>query len=209
MLELAKAYQFAIIEDDYDYDFQFEGSTMLPMASADANGMVIYLGKLGQSLFPSFQTGFVVAPESLISEAKNYLQLLDKQGDVLQEQILSELIHEGEIYRFMKKNIVVYKRRRDCLCEHLKTYFDGILAWEIPSGGLAIWLQFKSKISLVKLAEEAEKHNLFLPKTILYQDIKTCAIRFGFGHLNEEEIEVVVKKLKGAYQILSSDAFAE
>jgi GntR family transcriptional regulator/MocR family aminotransferase len=43
------------------------------MASSDANGMVIYLG-LGQSLFPSFQTGFVVAPENLISEAKNYLQ---------------------------------------------------------------------------------------------------------------------------------------
>jgi GntR family transcriptional regulator/MocR family aminotransferase len=43
------------------------------MASSDANGMVIYLGKLGQSLFPSFQTGFVVA-ENLISEAKNYLQ---------------------------------------------------------------------------------------------------------------------------------------
>ena len=28
---------------------------MLPMATADTNGMVIYLGKLGQSLFPSFQ----------------------------------------------------------------------------------------------------------------------------------------------------------
>jgi GntR family transcriptional regulator/MocR family aminotransferase len=46
---------------------------LLPMASSDANGMVIYLGKLGQSLFPSFQTGFVVAPENF-SEAKNYLR---------------------------------------------------------------------------------------------------------------------------------------
>jgi hypothetical protein len=33
----------------------------------DANGMVIYLGKLGQSL-PSFQTGFVVAPEKFRSQ---------------------------------------------------------------------------------------------------------------------------------------------
>ena len=43
---------------------------MLPMASSDGNGMVIYLGKLGQSLFPSFQTGFVVAPENLILKQK-------------------------------------------------------------------------------------------------------------------------------------------
>lgn len=202
LLELAKAYQFAIIEDDYDYDFQFEGSTMLPMASADANGMVVYLGRFGQSLFPSFQTGFVVAPERLITEAKNYLQLLDKQGDIIQEQVLAELIYEGEIYRLMKKNIIIYKQRRDCLCKHLNENFEEIITWEKPSGGLAIWLQFKSKISLVKLAEAAEKNNLFLPKTILYQDRNTCAIRFGFGHLNEEEIEHVIKILKKAYDFV-------
>ncbi|WP_179351134.1 aminotransferase-like domain-containing protein [Winogradskyella vidalii] len=199
LLELAKTYEFAIIEDDYDFDFQLEGSAMLPMASANANGMVIYLGKLGQSLFPSFQTGFVVAPENFISEAKNYLQLLDKQGDLIQEQMLSELIAEGEIYRLKKKNIVTYKQRRDCLCHYLTSYFEGVLTWEKPSGGLAIWLQFVATISLVKLAEEAEKLNLFLPKTILYQDKTTCAIRFGFGHLNENEIEIVMKTLKSAY----------
>lgn len=199
LLQLAKEYEFAIIEDDYDYDFQFEGSAMLPMASSDANGMIIYLGKLGQSLFPSFQTGFVVAPENLISEANNYLELLDKQGDLIQEQMLSELINEGEIYRLTKKNIVIYKKRRDVLCDVLTKYFLDTVQWEIPSGGLAIWLQFHPKISLLKLAKEAEKNDLFLPKTILYQNKNTCAIRFGYGHLDEKEIELVIKKLKRAY----------
>jgi GntR family transcriptional regulator/MocR family aminotransferase len=32
-----------------------------------------------------------------------------------------------------------------------------------------------------------------LPKP-LYQDTRTCAIRLGFGHLNEEEIEIIKKK---------------
>jgi len=199
LLALAKVYQFAIIEDDFDYDFQFEGSAMLPMASADANGLVIYLGKLGQSLFPSFQTGFVVAPENLISEAKNYLQLLDKQGDIIQEQMLSELISEGEIYRLMKKNIIIYKQRRDYLCASLETYFGKAVTWYLPSGGLALWLVFEPKISLVKLAEYAEKNDLCIPKTTLYQDRNTCAIRFGYGHLNEDEIDMVLTKLKMAY----------
>ncbi|WP_299777528.1 PLP-dependent aminotransferase family protein [uncultured Formosa sp.] len=199
LLQLAKQYKFAIIEDDFDYDFQFEGSAMLPLASSDANGLVIYLGKLGQSLFPSFQTGFVVAPENLISEAKNYLQLLDQQGDLIQEQMLSELIYEGEINRLIKKNIIIYKQRRDCLCKSLNMHFGNNIYWELPSGGLAIWLQFKPEISLLKLAEEAEKQNVFIPTTILYQDRNTCAIRFGFGHLNEVEIEEVVSTLKRIY----------
>lgn len=202
LLELAKEYGFAIIEDDFDYDFQFEGSAMLPMASSDANGNVIYLGKLGQSLFPSFQTGFVVAPNNLIVEAKNYLQMLDKQGDVIQEQMLSELIYEGEIHRLIKKNIINYKQRRDYLCQMLTDYFKEGVYWEKPSGGLAIWLQFEPKISLFQLAEQAQKNDLFLPKTILYQNKNICAIRFGFGHLDEEELEIVVKKVKIAYDFV-------
>ena len=202
LLALAKEYEFAIIEDDFDYDFQFEGSAMLPMASSDANGNVIYLGKLGQSFFPSFQTGFVVAPTNLIVEAKNYLQMLDKQGDVIQEQMLSELIYEGEIHRLIKKNIINYKQRRDFLCDRLSYYFKETVQWKKPSGGLAIWIEFEPKISLVQLAEEAQKHDLLLPKTILYQNKNTCAFRFGFGHLNEEEIEIVIKKLKLGYDIV-------
>ena len=199
LLKLAKEFGFAIIEDDFDYDFQFEGSPVLPMANSDENGMVIYLGKLGQSLFPSFQIGFVIAPENLIQEAKNYLYLLDEQGDLIQQQMLSELINEGEIYRLMKKNIVVYKDRRDCLHQLLTKHFAKIATWKLPEGGLAIWLTFEPKIPLAKLAKEAEKNNLFLPKTILYQNKNTCAIRFGFGHLNIDELKIVIQKLKFTY----------
>jgi GntR family transcriptional regulator/MocR family aminotransferase len=61
---------------------------------------------------------------------------------------------------------------------------------------LAIWIEFAPSISLVQLAEQVSKLDIFLPKTLLYQDKNTCAIRFGFGHLNEEEIEIVVSRLK-------------
>ncbi|WP_088324579.1 PLP-dependent aminotransferase family protein [Polaribacter tangerinus] len=204
LLQLAKEYKFAIIEDDYDYDFQFKGSAMLPMASADANGMIIYLGKIGQSLFPSFQIGFVVAPENLITEAKNYLELLDKQGDLIQEQIVSELIDEGEIYRLIKKNTNIYKERNTLVCKELTKHFKTIAKWKVPSGGLAIWLEFTPKIPLLKLAEAAEKNDLYLPKTVLYQNKKTCAIRLGFGHLNTNEIPFVITKLKKAYLTITA-----
>lgn len=199
LLQLAKAYKFAIIEDDFDYDFQFEGSAMVPMASADAEGLVIYLGRLGQSFFPSFQIGFVVAPENIIKEAKNYLQLLDRQGDLIQKQILTELISEGEIHRLIKKNITIYKQRRDYLCACLSVYFKNDVNWQVPVGGLAVWLNFKSRVSLVKLAARAKTYDLSLPKTILYQNKTVCAIRLGFGNLNQEEIESVIKILKISY----------
>lgn len=199
LLALAKKMQFAIIEDDFDYDFQWEGTSILPLASSDINGLVIYLGKIGQSLFPSFQTGFVVAPENFILEAKNYMQMLDSKGDLIQEQVLAELIYEGEIHRLLKKNTVVYKKRRDAMCLELEKHFKNIITFEKPSGGLAVWIQFNKPISLVQLAVRTKEIGLFLPKTLLYQDKNTCAIRIGFGHWNEDEIAIVVAKLKLGY----------
>jgi GntR family transcriptional regulator/MocR family aminotransferase len=102
----------------------------------------------------------------------------------------------------MKKNVIIYKQRRNFLCQCLEKYFKGDITFQVPTGGLAIWVQFDAKISLVKLAEQAEKNDLFLPKTILYQDRDTCAIRFGFGHLNENDTDLVVKKLKESYDAI-------
>lgn len=199
LLALAKKFRFAIIEDDFDYDFQFDGPSILPMASSDNEGLIIYLGKLGQSLFPSFQIGFLIAPENFILEAKNYLQMLDSKGDLIQEQVLATLIHEGEIHRLLKKNTLVYKKRRDTMYLALKHNFGDAIAIEKPSGGLALWIKFIPPISLVKLAEATKKLGLYLPKTLLFQDKSNCAIRLGFGHWNEEEIEMVVEKLKMGY----------
>jgi GntR family transcriptional regulator/MocR family aminotransferase len=115
--------------------------------------------------------------------------------------MLSELIYEGEIHRLLKKNILVYKQRRDFLYQCLEQNFKDAIRFKKPTGGLAIWLEFNTVISLVQLSEQALRHDLFLPKTILYQDKDTCAIRLGFGHLHEEEIEIIVKKLKQAYDL--------
>jgi GntR family transcriptional regulator / MocR family aminotransferase len=199
LLALAKKFQFAIIEDDFDYDFQFDGPPILPMASSDSDGLIIYLGKLGQSLFPSFQIGFVIAPENFILEAKNYLQMIDSKGDLIQEQVLAALIHEGEIHRLLKKNNLVYKKRRDIMQLAIEKHFGDAITIEKPNGGLAFWIQFTNPISLVQLAEETKKLRVFLPKTLLFQDKSNCAIRLGFGHWNEEEIEMVVEKLKLGY----------
>ena len=114
--------------------------------------------------------------------------------------MLSELIAEGEIKRLIKKNITVYKQRRDYLSKCLTIHFKDIATWKIPDGGLAIWLEFNSNISLFQLAEKAKANNLFLPKTILYQNKSLCAIRLGFGHLNEDEIEKRIKRLKNSIE---------
>lgn len=196
LLKLAKQYGFIIIEDDYDYDFHYEKSAILPITSADTEGMLIYTGTFGKPLAPSFQTSFIVAPQNLIKELHKYLGILDKQGDPVMEQTLGEMIQEGDIHRYLKKTIQVYKERRDYICSLLDLYFPTGITYHRPSGGLAIWVNFESSISLNKLSKESYKQNLKIPSNILYQNKNTTAMRLGFGHMNEHELKNAIALLK-------------
>ena len=50
---LAEQFGIALIEDDYDHEFQFDHRPMLPLASADHGHKVIYIGSMSKLLTPS------------------------------------------------------------------------------------------------------------------------------------------------------------
>ena len=43
LLDLSVQYGFIILEDDYDYDFHYNSSPVLPLTSADRHGMFVYI----------------------------------------------------------------------------------------------------------------------------------------------------------------------
>jgi len=196
LLDLANEYGFVILEDDYDYDFHYDKKGILPLASADTNGMVIYVGSFGKSLAPGFRTGFIVAPQNLMREMRKYLGIIDRQGDVLMEQVLAEMIAEGEIHRHLKKSIKVYHERRNLFTGLLTELFGEQLKFKQPSGGLAVWAEWQLPVNLLQLSTACAKDQLFIPKTLLYQNKNLTAMRLGFGHLDATEMQTSLEILK-------------
>lgn len=196
LLQLAKIYNMVIIEEDHDYDFHYDNKPLLPLASNDQYGMVIYVGSFGKSLAPGFRTGFVVAPENLMVEMRKHLGIIDRQGDILMEQALGEMIEEGAIHRHLKKSLKVYKERRDHMAFLLSSELGNWVDFEIPTGGLAYFILWRKPINLLKLSLQARKNDLFIPRTLLYQNRSLSAMRVGFGSLEREEMEVVIRILR-------------
>lgn len=200
LLNLANEFGFIILEDDYDYDFHYDESPILPLASADTNGMVIYIGSFGKSLVPGFRTGFIVAPENLMTEMRKYLGIIDRQGDVLMEHVLGEMIAEGEINRYLKKSLKIYQERRDYFVSLLEQNLGEYIDFQKPSGGLAVWMKWKIPVNLMQLSRNCAQNNLFIPKTLLYQNKNLTAMRLGFGNLNltemDKSIEILSENIK-------------
>lgn len=203
LLNLANEFGFIILEDDYDYDFHYDKSPILPLASADTNGMVIYIGSFGKSLVPGFRTGFIVAPENLMIEMRKYLGIIDRQGDVLMEHVLGEMIAEGEINRYLKKSLKTYQERRDYFVSLLEQNLGDYIDFQKPSGGLAVWMKWKTPINLMQLSRNCTQNNLFIPKTLLYQNKYLTAMRLGFGNLNLAEMDKSIEILSENIKLLS------
>jgi GntR family transcriptional regulator/MocR family aminotransferase len=196
LLQLAATYGFVILEDDYDYDFHYNGNSVLPLASADTNGMVVYIGSFCKSLAPGFRSGYLIAPENLITEMAKLRRLVDRQGDMLMEQALAELLEEREIQRHLKKALKIYHERRDVFTELLKDKLGDELSFVSPPGGLSVWTQWNPRLNLMRISKNCLKKNLHLPQELLYQTENFTAMRLGFGNLTASELEEAVHILQ-------------
>ncbi|NVK53500.1 MAG: PLP-dependent aminotransferase family protein [Flavobacteriaceae bacterium] len=197
LLNLAQKYQFAIIEDDYDYDFNYNHSPILPLASHDVNGNVIYIGSVCKAVAPVFRVGYLIASKDFVDEAAAYRRIVDRQGDALLELTFAEFIKNGDLDRHIKKVMKVYKVRRDLMCALLKEQLSEYFTFQIPKGGMAIWLKLRSDYSWDKVTNYALKENLVIGDWKRYdtQKVGHNAIRLGFASYNEEELKELVQRL--------------
>lgn len=191
LLQLAETFRFAIVEDDYDYDFHYAGSPLLPLASADRGGFAIYIGSFTKTVAPFIRTGYIVAPAALIAEIALVRRIIDRQGDPVLEQALAELIREGDIRRHLAKTLRTYRHRRDFFCTLLKDKLRGEVEFKTPEGGMAVWVKFADDINFDSLVMEASKRGLHINHASVYNPDSTNlnSTRMGFASLNEEEME--------------------
>lgn len=190
LLKLAREYRFAIIEDDYDFDFHYNNKPYIPLASIDLHHNVIYIGSVTKTFAPALRIGFLTAGSKFVDACSSLRQLIDKQGDSLLEEAFSSLYDNGEMERHFRKSLKIYKQRRDLLCEILSADFNDVISFDVPEGGLAVWSLFNKDINLKELSGRTLKKGLQIADGTFYNNelFKPNGLRLGFASLTEKEI---------------------
>jgi GntR family transcriptional regulator / MocR family aminotransferase len=194
LLKLAQKYRFIIFEDDYDYDFHYQSRPLLPLASADESGLVLYTGSFTKSISPAFRVGYLVAPEEVVEHLAYFRRIIDRQGDFVLENAIAELMQEGIIQKHLKKSMKEYRIRRDFFCDLLNVKLKNEINFEIPEGGMSVWTKFVEGIDLVKTTEKSLKNGLFFSDGL--QNGKINSTRLGFASSNLTELEKCTQILK-------------
>lgn len=200
LLALARARRFAVIEDDYDNEIHYSGRPVLPLASADRDGLVIYVGTLSKILAPGLRVGFLSGPAPVIARATALRERLDRQGDHAVEAALAELLEDGEIGRHARRMRRVYQGRREALCEALAARLGGALSFRLPAGGMAIWARADPTIDVDAWARRAAARGVVVAtaRRFAFDGQPRPCLRLGFAAWTEEELWVAIGRLAAA-----------
>ncbi len=198
LLEMAKQYNFVILEDDYDYDFHFGNSPVLPLASGDVKDRVLYFGSFTKIIAPAFRVGYLIGPARLIRELPRLRRTFDRQGNTVLEKTIADLLIDGTIRRHLKKSWRHYKERRDFFCDLLKKELGDLVDFQKPTGGMAVWVKFDDQIKVAQLSRQLIQKGIFFSDGSNYNppNQELNSVRMGFAAMNLEEIECCVGVLK-------------
>lgn len=204
VLELARQFGFAVIEDDYDHEFHFESQPLLPMASY-APGRVIYVGSLSKLLLPTLRIGYIAAPRAFIDAVAHGVSLTDGMGNTLTEDTAAELIDEGELRRHARRATQIYASRRRAFDRTLSATFGEAVTYRVPDGGLAFWVRFNNRALLDRIEASAPDYGLRLATSasFMMRADASLGLRLGFASLTEAEAVRALTSLAAAGGIVT------
>ncbi|ATB41241.1 GntR family transcriptional regulator [Cystobacter fuscus] len=200
LLRLAAESGVAVVEDDYDHEFHYEGRPVLPLASADRSGSVVYVGSLSKIMAPGLRLGYVVAPAPVVRQLAALRAVVDRQGDAPLERAVAELLEEGELQRHARRARREYLARRDALAEALHGALEDHVDFEVPAGGLALWVRIREGREAGGWAERARAEGVHVTAghSFALEGQGPEAFRLGFASLNPTELREAVRRLARA-----------
>jgi GntR family transcriptional regulator/MocR family aminotransferase len=199
LIELARRQRMVVLEDDYDHEFQYEGRPVLPLASADRHGVVVYLGTLSKVLAPGLRLGFLAATPDVVRRIASYRVLVDQQGDHVVERAVADLLEDGEIERHTRRARRAYRARRDALCEALQRHLPE-LEYTPPHGGMAVWARAPGRDVDAWVQRAHDAGVAFQPASRFTFDGKPRELaRIGFAACDERELTEAARRLAATY----------
>jgi GntR family transcriptional regulator / MocR family aminotransferase len=200
LLAFARSRRIAIIEDDYDHEFHYDGRPVLPLASADQEGLVVYVGTLSKILAPGLRIGYVVASAPVLRNIAAVRSLTDIQGDLATEAAIAALIEDGELQRHVARVRRVYLARREILASSLKRAFGDGVDFHVPPGGMALWVRLRMSVDVEAWARRGVEHGVFwyTGRRYAFDGKPRPFARFSFAWLDERELPEAVRRMAAA-----------
>lgn len=199
LINIAKAKDSYLLEDDYDGEFRYKGSPIPAMFGLENNERTLYMGTFSKTLSLSLRISFVVVPLSLVESFQAIYPMFGNFSSIVNQATLADLISSGQFARHVSNMRKVYGKRRRLL-EQALVGANAIPLDAFNPGGLHIVAELQGEgVSDSEIMESISDTDIScIPLSFLYQDPAQAKQGFllGFTSSDEASIKAAVTKLQ-------------
>lgn len=195
LLAFAASAGAAIIEDDYDSEFHYDGRPVAALQGLGESDNVFYVGTFSKATFADIRLGYVIVPEGwveLFEIAQRHSGLI---ASAPVQDALAEFIEDGHLSAHIRKMTRLYHRRRDHLVEALNAVAAARLTVVPPSGGMQLVVDLEPPTDDCELAARLGKAGVAARPLSRHfiGETRGRGLFLGFAAWNEREIDAGVE----------------
>ena len=204
LLDWADHNNAAIIEDDYDSEFRFEGRPVEPLHTLDASGRVIYVGSFSKTLLPTLRLGFVATPSSCTLAVHKAKYVADWHTSMVLQVALAKFIDDGAFARHIRKVRRVYTERHETVTRILNKDFQDHLEVVPAVAGLHLTAQARSA-SVEQISDAVQRASALgveiqrLAKFAVAESPR-AGLLFGYGAIPTSNIPQGLALLRSCFE---------
>lgn len=188
IVELAREYGFAILEDDAYFDLRFEGEKLPTLYELDGGNRVLYFGTFSKIIAAGMRLGWIVGSPTLI--ARLGALKVDGSTSPFAAHVAYEFCQEGRLERRIDELIATYRRRRDLLLGELEERMPEDVTWTSPEGGFFVWVTLPEGLDARNMLPKAREQGVdYSPGAIFFYDGEGARnIRLSYSYVSEDEM---------------------
>ena len=200
LLELSYKYRIPIIEEDEASELYYDVTPVPSLKSMDVENNVIYMYSFSLTMMPGAGVSFVVADKSIVERFSEMFSLRVASPDWAAQMVTLEYMKTGLFFERLEGFRRVYRKKRDLMCSLIGAFAkDYGVEYEVPKGGVYLWIKLPAGISARKLLVETQKRGMtFMPGHLFYtkKSRGNDHIRLNFSYPTEKQIIEGVEILK-------------
>ena len=204
LLELARCYNVPILEDDYAGDLRYDGRAQPAITALDPSGGVIYAGTFSKMLMPGLRLGFLLADGPVFRRLLYGKWVNDLTTSTLIQRTLDEYVTVGRYQAHLRRSCRINRVRRDAMLAAMRRYLPQEVHYDVPQGGLYIWLRLPAGMSALELLPLALKAGVeFTPGSWFFPVPAEGApyLRLNFATQPPDRIEEGIRRLGAVMKV--------
>jgi len=193
--ELSARYGFLVIEDDPYRQLFFDGTG--PIDVPGDPELTVRLRSASKTLAPGLRVGALEGPAWLVNPLVTAKQSADLHTSSLSQAVVARALESEWMRNHLNRLRSTYRSKRDVLVAALRSVFGDRVSFQVPSGGMFLWVRFDGDIDTTAwLTRALDQGVCFVPGAAFAVDRDLPAYaRFSYSNSTPTELEQAVTRL--------------